>query len=56
MNNELCPCMFIKKSLSEFFIVASYVDDMNLIMTLEELVKTTTHLKLQFKMKDLGRT
>ncbi|KAM1197992.1 hypothetical protein ACFX2G_009602 [Malus domestica] len=33
VNNELCPCVFIKKSHSGFAIVAVYVDDMNLIGT-----------------------
>ena len=48
--------MFIKKSHSSFAIVAVYVDDMNLIRTPEELARTATHLKLKFKMKDLGKT
>ena len=33
VNNELCPCVFIKKSHSRFVIVAVYVNDMNLIGT-----------------------
>ena len=45
VNNELCPCMFIEKSQSGFAIVAVYVDDMNLIKTLEELETIVVHLK-----------
>ncbi|KAM1465894.1 hypothetical protein ACFX15_043696 [Malus domestica] len=56
VNNKLCPCVFIKKSHSEFAIVAVYVDDMNLIETLEELTRTVAHLKSEFEMKDLGKT
>ncbi|KAM2935901.1 hypothetical protein COP2_033557 [Malus domestica] len=33
VNNELCPCVFIKKSHSRFAIAAVYVDNMNLIGT-----------------------
>ena len=31
-----------------------YVDDLNLVGTLEELTKTTKYLKKEFEMKDLG--
>ena len=44
---------FIKKTTSEFAIVAVYVDDLNLIGTLEELIKIATYLKYEFEMKDL---
>ncbi|KAM1654459.1 hypothetical protein ACFX14_006944 [Malus domestica] len=56
VNNELCSCVFIKKSHSSFAIIAVYVDDMNLIETPEELVRIAMHLKLEFEMKDLGKT
>ena len=32
-NDPICPCGFIKKSETEFAIVAVYVDDINLIGT-----------------------
>ena len=48
--------MFIKKSNIGFAIVAVYVDDMNLVGTLEELHKTTEYLKSEFEMEDLGKT
>ncbi|KAM1694807.1 hypothetical protein PS2_033598 [Malus domestica] len=56
VNNELCPCVFIKRSHSDFTIVAVYVDNMNLIETPKELARTAAHLKSEFEMKDLGRT
>ena len=56
VNNELCPCVFIKKSDFGFTIVAVYVDDMNLIRTPAELEEIAAHLKSEFKMKDLGKT
>lgn len=37
-------------------MVAIYVDDMNLIGTLEELSKTAKYLKKVFKVKDLRKT
>ena len=33
-----------------------YVDDLNLVRTLEELIITMKHLKKEFEMKDLGKT
>lgn len=44
------------RTSSGFAIVVVYVDDMNLIGTPEEIKETTKHLKLEFEMKDLGRT
>ena len=48
--------VFIKKSRSRFAIIAVYIDDMNLIKTPKELVRTVAHLKSKFEMKDLGKT
>ena len=44
-NNSICPCIFIKKSETEFSIIVVYVDDLNLVGTLEKLTKTTKYLK-----------
>ncbi|KAL0551256.1 hypothetical protein IC582_010342 [Cucumis melo] len=55
-NNQICPCVFIKKSQSGFTIIAVYVDDLNIIETSEELSKAIEHLKKEFEMKDLGKT
>jgi hypothetical protein len=38
-NNQICPCIFIKRLESGFAIVAVYVDNLNLVDTLEELTK-----------------
>ena len=56
MNNSICPCVFIKKSETGFAIIAVYVDDLNLVGTLEELTKIAEYLKKEFEMKDLGKT
>ena len=56
VNNSICPCVFIKKSKFGLTIIAVYVDDLNLIGTLEELTKAANYLKKEFEMKDLGKT
>ena len=56
INNDLCPCVFIKKTVKGFTIAAIYVDDINLIGTPEELEETAKYLKKEFEMKDLGET
>ena len=55
-NNPICPCIFIKKSKTGFAIITIYVDYLNLIGTLEELIRTKNYLKREFEMKDLGKT
>ena len=55
-NDPICPCIFTKKSNSGFAIIAVYVDDLNLVGTPEELIKTAEYLKKEFEMKDLGKT
>ena len=52
MNNPICPCIFIKKSTIKIIIIVVYVDDFNLIRTLEELTKTINYLKMEFEIKD----
>ena len=47
---------FINKIENGLVIIAVYVDDLNLIGTPEELIKTTNYLKKEFEMKDLGKT
>ena len=56
INDVICPCIFIKKTTLGFVILAVYVDDINLIETLEEVQKTIEYLKKEFEMKDLGKT
>ena len=55
INNSLCPCVFIKRTSSGFAIIV-YVNDMNLISTLEELRDIATYLKSKFEMQDLEKT
>ena len=56
VNDPICPCVFIKKTAVGFAILVVYVDDLNLIGTLEELIKTPNYLNNEFEMKDLGKT
>ena len=56
MNDPICPCVFIKKTISGFVIIAIYVDDLNIIETQKEIQKATDYLKGEFEMKDLGQT
>ena len=55
VNNEICPCVFIKKLLNGFVIIAVYVDDMNIIGTPKELDEARSCLTKEFEMKDLGQ-
>jgi hypothetical protein len=43
------------KITSRLAIVVVYIDDLNLVGTPEELIKTATHLKYEFEMKDLKK-
>ena len=56
INALICSCVFIKKYENGFAIIAFYVDDINLIRTLEELSKTAEYLKKKFEIKYLGKT
>jgi hypothetical protein len=55
-NDPICPCVFIKKSESNFVIIVVYVDDLNIIGTHKEILKTINYLKKEYEMKDLGKT
>jgi len=44
----ICPCIFIKRSGSEFVIIAIYVDDLNLIGTPQEITEAKDCLKKIF--------
>ena len=56
VTNSICPCVFIKKTENGFAIIAVYVDNLNLIGTLEELIKTTNYVRKKFEMKDIWKT
>ena len=49
-NNEDCPCVFIKKSLSGFCIISVYVDDLNIIGSTRDIDEARNHLKTEFEM------
>jgi hypothetical protein len=55
-NNDDCPCVFIKKSLSGFCIISVYVDDLNIIGNIRDIDEARNHLKMEFEMKDLDKT
>jgi Reverse transcriptase (RNA-dependent DNA polymerase) len=55
-SNIISPCIFIKRSISSFIIIAVYIDDLNIIGSPEEIEKTVKLLKNEFEMKDLGVT
>ena len=56
VNNSICPCVFINKSKFGLTIIAVCVNDLNLIVTPEELTKAANYLNNEFEMKDLGKT
>ena len=55
-NNDNCPCVFIKKSSTEFCIISVYVDDLNIIDNAHDINEARNHLTTKFEMKDLGQT
>jgi Reverse transcriptase (RNA-dependent DNA polymerase) len=55
-SHVISQCIFIKRSISSFIIIAVYVDDMNIIGSPEEIKKTAKLLKNEFEIKDLGVT
>jgi len=56
MNNEDCPCVFIRKSNKGFYIISVYVDDLNIIGTTKDIEEASSYLKSEFEMKVLGKT
>ena len=49
INNQICPCVFIKKSKAGFTIIAVYVDDLNIIGTPEEISEVALYLKMNLR-------
>jgi hypothetical protein len=54
-NNDDCPCVFIGKPSTGFYIISVYVDDLNIIGTELDINKVRDHLKTEFEMKKLGK-
>jgi hypothetical protein len=56
LNNDDCPCVFIRKSSTGFCIISVYFDDLNIIGHAKDIHEVRNHLKEEFEMKDLGKT
>jgi hypothetical protein len=54
-NSDDCPCLFIRKFSTGFYIISVYVDDLNIIGHAKYIDKEHNHLKKEFEMKDLGK-
>ncbi len=54
-NDDIAPCLFIKRERTEFIIIAIYVDDINIIGTQRITEHTIATLKGIFQMKDIGK-
>ena len=50
-NDQICPCIFIKRSGNKFAIISVFVDDINIIETPEELYNAINCMKKEFEMK-----
>ena len=50
------PMDLYQKIRIEFAIIVVYVDNLNLVGTLEKLIRTSKYLKNEFEMKDLRKT
>jgi hypothetical protein len=55
-NSDDCPCVFNRKSTTGFCIISVYVDDLNIIGHTKDIDEAHNYLKMEFEMKDLGRT
>jgi hypothetical protein len=55
-NNDDCSCVFIRKFTTGFCIISVYVDDLNIIGHTKDIDEACDHLKMEFELKDLGRT
>jgi hypothetical protein len=55
-NSDDCPCVFIKKYTTGFYIISVYVDVPNIIGHTKDFDEARNHLKMELEMKNLGRT
>jgi hypothetical protein len=55
-SSDDCPCVFIRKSATGFCIISVYVDDLNIIGHTKDIDESRNLLKMEFEMKDLGKT
>ena len=56
ISNQICPCVFIKKSQSGFVIIVVNMDDLNLVGTTIEVDEAIIYPKTEFEKKDFGKT
>jgi hypothetical protein len=49
-NSDDCPCEFIRKSATGFFIISVYVNDLNIIGHTKDIDEAHNHLKMEFEM------
>jgi hypothetical protein len=52
----IAPCVFIRKSTTGFCIISIYVDHLNIIGHTKYIDEAHNYLKMEFEMKNLGRT
>jgi hypothetical protein len=55
LNNDDCPCVFIRKFSTDFCIISVYVNNLNIIGHVKYLDEARNHIKKEFEMKDLGK-
>jgi hypothetical protein len=55
-NNDDYHCVFICKSSTGFCIILVYIDDLISIGTKININEMQNYLKMEFEMKDLGKT
>jgi hypothetical protein len=55
-NSDDCPCVFIRKSSIDVYIILVYVDDLNIIGHVKDIDEAHNHLKKEFEMKDLDKS
>jgi hypothetical protein len=48
--------VFIKKCDTRFCIILIYVDDLNIIGHAKDIDEAHNHLKMEFEMKNLGKS
>ena len=53
MNDAICPCFYIKIFTNRFIMIVMYVDDLNIIETLEEVLIVIEYFEGDFEMKFL---
>jgi hypothetical protein len=55
-NSDDCPCVFIRRYSIGFYIISVYVYDLSIIGHTNDIDEARNYLKMEFEMKDLGRT